>query len=281
VKTMKDIPDSTNLSIYDEKGALLPAKELVANSKISKRSILTIKARPKKEISAIMAFLNNFLPKRLTKEELIIRRIIPTKTTATLPNPAIFRACIDHMIFTKAYELEGIFRISASALQMQPFYASIEAGELDFTRAVSFHIVPASLKQYLRSFPFGLISPPLSVTMCNMLSDSKETLPFELAKLIPQIPKECKEVLHLLFEFLLKVIEHKDRSLMNEQNCAIVFGPSVVSFYGVDGDILIQSQKSIQLLYTLLVNYAQIFGPRTYLSRSACVIENSSNSSNS
>jgi len=271
VKAMKEIPDSTSLSIYDEKGALLPATELVANSKISKKSVLTIKARPKKEMSALMTFLNNFFPKRLTREELIIRRIIPTKTNTALPNPAIFRKCIDYMISTKAYEVEGIFRVSASALQMQPFYASLESGEMDFTKAVSLHIVPASLKQYLRSFPYGLIGPPLSTTMCNMLSESRETLPFELAKVVPQIPKECKEVLHLLFEFLLKVVEHKDCSLMNEQNCAIVFGPSVISFYGVDGDLLIQSQKSIQLLYTLLVNYAQIFGPRTYLSLSTSV----------
>lgn len=51
-------------------------------------------------------------------------------------------------------------------------------------------------------------------------------MPFELAKLVPQMSKQSREIICLLFEFLLKVVEHKSESLMNEQNCAIVFGPS-------------------------------------------------------
>jgi len=263
VKEMKQISDgAASLGVYNEKGALLASKDLILDSKISKKSVLTIKPRPKKEMNALLAFLNSFLTKRATKEELIVKKIIPTHTTAAQPNVEIFRKCIEYMDAAEAFKMEGIFRVSASSLHIQVFYATLESGDPDFSKAVGGHTVPAALKQYLRSFPYGLIGPPLSANMCAVLTGTKgASVPFELAKLVPQIPRQNREILNLLFEFLLKVVAHKNESLMNEQNCAIVFGPSVISYYGVDGDMLVQSQLSVQLLYLFLVNYEQIFGP--------------------
>lgn len=59
--------------------------------------MLTIKPRPKKEMNALFSFLNSFLPRRATKEELIVKKIIPTQATATMPRVDIFRKCLEHM----------------------------------------------------------------------------------------------------------------------------------------------------------------------------------------
>ncbi|KFM71917.1 Rho GTPase-activating protein 68F, partial [Stegodyphus mimosarum] len=57
---------------------------------------------------------------------------------------------------------------------------------------------------------------------------SIEKLPVAKSLILHRLPEDNYEILHYLFEFLVKVVDRSDLNKMTASNLAIVFGPNLL-----------------------------------------------------
>jgi len=134
------------------------------------------------------------------------------------------------------FKTEGLFRISASQLQVVSYIETIDDGnEVHFDPSQA-HLVCNLLKSYLRELPEPLIPYVLFDmfneigTMLNSNSPVDQILPKLKAALIAlnaQFPSHYK-LLQYLLGFFVKVANNSDANKMNPHNLGIVIEPNIL-----------------------------------------------------
>jgi len=227
--------------------------------------MLKIRPRTKK---VVKKQLNNLIARRPSRDELIAKHIITTKapetTVDSVPDVETIQRCVEFLVSTDAYKQEGLFRISAGAMNAKTFYESFRRHEPDFTMIESPHTVAGAIKQYFRGLPAGLIPLRVAIPMREAFQKHGDapTLFPELAELAKQLPKPNLIVIDSVFKLVLKVIENQETSKMNDINCSIVFAPNVFAF-DTNMDLMAQSQLQSKLVHIFFKHYNEIFGPAT------------------
>jgi len=257
---MERIEGPETHALFREDGDILIEKEYVSKYKLRDDDIVYVRPRIKK---AVKSALNSFLVRRPSRDDLLMANpnLLSTPQNSERPDVETVRKCVDYLISCEAYKLEGIFRISASHLNLKAFYETLRKKEPNFDIAETPHTVAAALKQYFRSLPAGLIplstAAPMRETF-KQYEQSDELIP-ELAKLAKQLPKANLEVIDLVFGLVLRVIENVATTKMEAGNCAIVFAPNVFAF-DTSMDLIEQSGIHSKLVQTFFTDYRAIFG---------------------
>eukprot|EP00026_Physarum_polycephalum_P004942 Phypoly_transcript_04968.p1 GENE.Phypoly_transcript_04968~~Phypoly_transcript_04968.p1 ORF type:complete len:610 (+),score=135.31 Phypoly_transcript_04968:108-1937(+) len=244
---------------------ILSEKEYLNKYKLKQNDVLKVRPRTKK---VVKKQLNNLIARRPSRDELISKNIIATKTAEatvdSVPDVETIQRCVEFLVSTEAYKQEGLFRISAGAMNAKTFYETFRKHEPDFTMIESCHTVAGAIKQYFRGLPAGLIPLRVAIPMREAFQKCGDTpdLYKELAELAKQLPKPNLIVIDSVFRLVLKVIENQEVSKMDDRNCSIVFAPNVFAF-DTNMDLMAQSQIQTKLVHIFFKHYEEIFGPAT------------------
>jgi hypothetical protein len=257
-----EVPETHAIFKDDE---ILVEKEYLNKYKLKQNDLLKVRPRTKK---VVKRQLNNLIARRPSRDELIARHIMATKapetTVDSVPDVETIQRCVEFLVTTEAYTQEGLFRISAGAMNAKLFYETFRKHEPDFTIIESPHTVAGAIKQYFRGLPAGLIPLRVAIPMreaFQRIGDKPELYP-ELAELAKQLPKANLQVIDYVFRLVLLVIKNKETSKMDERNCSIVFAPNVFAF-DTNMDLMAQSEIQTKLVLVFFHHYDEIFGPAT------------------
>lgn len=153
------------------------------------------------------------------------------------PVPHIVQRLASHLDSAKAYELEGIFRVSGNAAQVTFIRDSFDrAGigcEPDINLAMSSpHEVAGAFKMFFREMPeplftFDLYEPLLRAITQYSVDNNVDNYIQESGRLLKTLPRVHKDLLFFLLNFLTKYIAYSAKSKMTATNLAIVFAPNI------------------------------------------------------
>jgi RhoGAP domain/Variant SH3 domain/N-terminal or F0 domain of Talin-head FERM len=165
-------------------------------------------------------------------------------------------------IESKALDVEGIFRLSGSATEIQALKKKYNAGEqVDLNAVLDPHVVCGLLKLWLREMPEPLFTwvnyePLLAV---QMISDPDTKLRY-LRALIDGLPPVNRKLIQQLLFFTQKVIAHEGVNKMPIHNVATVFGPNLLkSIHEGATPIVEDTGKVLGVTSALILNADAIF----------------------
>mmetsp|Transcript_19495 Transcript_19495/g.74816 ORF Transcript_19495/g.74816 Transcript_19495/m.74816 type:complete len:687 (-) Transcript_19495:83-2143(-) len=154
-----------------------------------------------------------------------MKEVVARKSNQNRFMPRLVLACIQ-FLEAQAMELEGLFRISASASIVEYYKDQYDCGEeVTFDNIYDFHIPANLLKLYLREMPEPLFTFDLydRFVACGLTPDTNE-----LAAIMADLPVENYATSKLLFSFLHEVSTRSEVNKMGASNLATVFGPNLV-----------------------------------------------------
>ncbi|XP_035225614.1 rho GTPase-activating protein 1-like [Stegodyphus dumicola] len=146
------------------------------------------------------------------------------------PIPRVMRECIAYLDNDNALETEGIFRRSANTKIVQEVQSLFDEGKpVCFDDYGDIHVPAVILKTFLRELDEPILTFELyDEIMTFQELTSIEKLPVAKSLILHRLPEDNYEVLHYLFEFLVKVVDRSDLNKMTASNLAIVFGPNLL-----------------------------------------------------
>eukprot|EP00007_Cunea_sp_BSH-02190019_P000218 CAMPEP_0174249690 /NCGR_PEP_ID=MMETSP0417-20130205/43486_1 /TAXON_ID=242541 /ORGANISM="Mayorella sp, Strain BSH-02190019" /LENGTH=524 /DNA_ID=CAMNT_0015329559 /DNA_START=207 /DNA_END=1781 /DNA_ORIENTATION=- len=155
-----------------------------------------------------------------------------------------------------ALELQGLFRVPGSNAEIRQLRQRIDAGEeFDASTVDHLHTLGSLFKLYFRELPEPLVPHELYQTFVDAHDKSTETL----AELIAALPAENRALLAYLMSFLDEV-QASEGNLMNVQNLAIVFGPTILQPEMPTQATILQDMMKVNAVTALLImKHAELF----------------------
>lgn len=162
----------------------------------------------------------------------------------------------------KGMNIEGIYRKSGASSLVQnirdgfeqcPESCDISDPDLDI------HAVTSALKQYFRRLPTPLITYDVYEKIIDSGEISSQSARIEhLQKSLRGLPRVHRDVLEFLLFHLKRVVEHERENLMNSQNVAVVFAPTIMRPESIAREMT-DVQKKNEVLKYLVENCRQVF----------------------
>lgn len=126
---------------------------------------------------------------------------------------------------------EGLFRISASRLEVDTYRRAIDDGnEIDFS-TLQPHTVANLIKLYLRELPEPLLTFQLyekfQAVSLEIDPNPEESI-LKIRELLSFLPPCNKELIKQLTQFLARVSSFSEINKMNAENLGIVFEPTLL-----------------------------------------------------
>ncbi|OLY78114.1 putative Rho-type GTPase-activating protein 2 [Smittium mucronatum] len=162
--------------------------------------------------------------------------------------PSVAYRCIEYLDHKKAYNDEGIYRLSGSSKAIeflkQKFdynrdYNLLQVSEGNFSNSDSTssnggkiyfdtHTVASLFKLYLRSLPQNILTPTLFPFFSSLISIQNRTSKLKLSgQLVLSLPLPNYTLLRSLLAHLIRIIKHSSVNLMTLRNIGIVFSPTL------------------------------------------------------
>lgn len=154
-----------------------------------------------------------------------LREVVARKSNGHRFVPRLVLECVS-FLEQKAMDLEGLFRISASASIVEYYKDQYDSGEeVTFENIYDFHIPANLLKLYFREMPEPLFTFDLydRIVACGLKPETSE-----LSAIMAELPPEYYATTKLLFSFLYEVSLRSEVNKMGAANLATVFGPNLV-----------------------------------------------------
>lgn len=171
--------------------------------------------------------------------------------------PKIVPKCIEY-IEERALDVEGIFRLSGSAVLIQEYKQKFDTGEdVSFENESDPHAVAGLFKLYFRELPEpvmtwehyddfiiaeSIVNPGLRLRYLRYLIDNK-------------VPPISRALLRRLVSFLRRVNEHSEVNKMPIHNIATVFGPNLLRQKDANMLQMVEDTAQINNIVNLLINY--------------------------
>ncbi|XP_022235919.1 rho GTPase-activating protein 15-like [Limulus polyphemus] len=159
---------------------------------------------------------------------------------------------------------DGLYRVSGNLAQVQKLRLRVDQDDYSVLETVDdIHILTGALKLFFREMKEPLI--PVSCFLQIMDVLGKQTMERKLTsikEIIHSLPESNYETLKFLLCHLLRVEKCRERNLMDIQNLAIVFGPTLMSS---DSDLVNMALDVLhqnRVLEYLLLEFDQIFSAR-------------------
>ncbi|XP_076326801.1 rho GTPase-activating protein 12-like isoform X2 [Tachypleus tridentatus] len=172
--------------------------------------------------------------------------------------PNFVQRCIEKI---EQFDLttDGIYRINGNLAQIQKLRLHVDQDDYSILLTTEdIHILTGALKLFFREMKEPLI--PVS-TFGQLLEglgkQTKEKKFAAVTEVVQSLPKPNYETLKFLLNHLLRVEKHNQKNLMDTQNLAIVFGPSLMNFESSNMALDVMQQNRV--LEYLLLKFDHIF----------------------
>lgn len=156
---------------------------------------------------------------------------------------------------------DGLYRVSGNLAQVQKLRLRVDQDDYSVLETVDdVHILTGALKLFFREMREPLI--PVSCFLQIMDVLGKQTMNKKMTsikEIIHSLPEANYETLKFLISHLLRVEKCREKNLMDIQNLAIVFGPTLMSS---DSDLVNMALDVLhqnRVLEYLLLEFHQIF----------------------
>lgn len=178
--------------------------------------------------------------------------------------PYVVEHCIN-LLRERALEVEGIFRLSGSQVQIEKYRNEFNCGVLvDLSNEVDPHTIAGVLKLYFREMEEPLLTYDLYDSFISTQNERDRIKRARiLRKLVQGLPKGNKATLKYLISFLAEIVKHSDTNKMAVHNVATVFAPNILK--SSDGNILNVVQDSPLVnstISSLIEDYSIIFSDK-------------------
>lgn len=128
-------------------------------------------------------------------------------------------------------DMEGIYRKSGASSQIQAVRDGFERSpDYDISDPdLDIHAVTSALKQYFRKLPTPLITYNVYDKILETNDITPDSARIEaLQNCLKDLPRVHRDVLEFLMFHLKRVVKHEKENLMNSQNMAVVFAPTIM-----------------------------------------------------
>ncbi|XP_013776716.2 rho GTPase-activating protein 15-like isoform X2 [Limulus polyphemus] len=172
--------------------------------------------------------------------------------------PNFVQRCIEQI---EQFDLttDGIYRISGNLAQIQKLRLHVDQDDYSILQTTEdIHILTGALKLFFREMKEPLI--PVSTFSRLLEGLGKQTKEKKLAtvtEVVQSLPKPNYETLKFLLDHLLRVEKHQQKNLMDIQNLAIVFGPSLMN--SESNNMALDVMQQNRVLEYLLLKFDHIF----------------------
>ncbi|XP_077411050.1 rho GTPase-activating protein 12-like isoform X5 [Vanacampus margaritifer] len=177
--------------------------------------------------------------------------------------PKFVKMCIDHVENT-GLSTDGLYRVSGNLAVIQKLRFAVnhdEKVELDDSKWEDIHVTTGALKMFFRElseplFTYGSFDDFVNAIKCSEYKQKVNTI----KDLIKKLPKPNHDTMQVLFNHLLRVIDHGEANRMTTQGVAIVFGPTLLRPETETGNIAVHMVYQNQIVELILLEYESIFG---------------------
>jgi len=169
--------------------------------------------------------------------------------------PALVVKCINYLDNDRVLSVEGLFRLSGSAMLIDKYVARFDKGEdVDLSTEQDPHTVTGILKYYFRELPEPLMTFPLYdlFTLGAGIIDKSLQLRF-LHHLVNRLPPLHRSLLDYLFSFLVRVAANSDKNKMAPPNIATVFAPALLRRFDRDPMASMADSSKINAIVVVLI----------------------------
>jgi len=253
--------------LFTEQGTPILSGDSLIPHQIKDKDTLVFKRRetPKEgswDWDSVCSMLGNFL-KRPSAEELVAIKILsPAQSNEFEPlslNVDIIARCLLYLSNKKAYDVEGLFRISGPKHDVKLVYDTLKSdAEADLEWILNPHTVATVLKHYVRFLSPPLIPYKISSEIAFSISAGKRDIT-QIAALLQPLPSPNIQALHILVQFFNKMLELQHENKMSLQNIAIVWGPNLLAIDSPDMDIFMQPLVQSTFATMLITHFREVF----------------------
>ncbi|KAL6077464.1 Myosin IX [Balamuthia mandrillaris] len=180
--------------------------------------------------------------------------------------PAIVEQTVAYLETPERLKLEGLFRVSGSQNDVKRLKGDYLAGKkVDLTKVMDPHTVAGVLKIFFRESPAPLLTFELyDCWIAAVATPQGGNVARSIQQVLALLPSTNKKILERLMGLLHKIIQHADVNLMNVNNLAIVFAPTLLRPPGDQIDIAIQdSSHANNLIKYMIEQYETIFATQS------------------
>ncbi|KAJ6243224.1 rho/rac/cdc gtpase-activating protein [Anaeramoeba flamelloides] len=144
--------------------------------------------------------------------------------------PVVLCVLVSHLRRVNALNREGIFRIAGHKLRIGELKKIFDQGKIPNLRNVEMNDIAGLLKLFLRQLPDSLTTSALFDELISTIKITDKQTQIDKFKDIihHKLPQERQRLLKYLMEFLHEISLNEEKNLMNNENLAIVFGPSLM-----------------------------------------------------
>mmetsp|Transcript_11826 Transcript_11826/g.20239 ORF Transcript_11826/g.20239 Transcript_11826/m.20239 type:complete len:788 (+) Transcript_11826:52-2415(+) len=171
--------------------------------------------------------------------------------------PEIVPKCIEY-IEERALDVEGIFRLSGSAVLIQEYKQKFDNGEdVSFENESDPHAVAGLFKLYFRELPAPVMTWEHYDDFIIAESITNEGLRLRYLRYLidNKIPAISRALLRRLVSFLRRVNEHSEVNKMPIHNIATVFGPNLLRQKNANMLQMVEDTAQINNIVNILINY--------------------------
>jgi len=171
--------------------------------------------------------------------------------------PKIVPKCIEY-IEERALNVEGIFRLSGSAVLIQEYKQKFDQGEdVSFENESDPHAVAGLFKLYFRELPAPVMTWEHYDDFIIAESIQNEGLRLRYLRYLidNKLPPISRALLKRLVSFLRKVNEHSEENKMPIHNISTVFGPNLLRQKDANMLQMVEDTAQINNIVNLLINY--------------------------
>ncbi|KAH7132075.1 hypothetical protein B0J11DRAFT_428616 [Dendryphion nanum] len=148
-----------------------------------------------------------------------------------IPLPAVVYRCLEYLKAKKAYQEEGIFRLSGSNIVIKGLRDRFNnEGDIKLLAGEYYdvHAVASLLKLYLRELPASILTRELHIDFLKVLDmdeRSKKIQTFNV--LVHRLPRVNYELIRAISSFLIEIVDNAGQNKMTVRNVGIVFAPTL------------------------------------------------------
>ncbi|KAF7725144.1 hypothetical protein EC973_000396 [Apophysomyces ossiformis] len=202
-----------------------------------------INHRKKGQMNPFSLFCREKSPSLTSEDSIAVRQITDSKrifaapiehalqvqavfTSSGLRVPKIVHECFTE-IMMKGLEVEGLFRLSGSAVEINKLQNQFECGIPVDLASYDIHAVAGVVKKYFRSLPDAVIPDSYHYSFLKLVSEltSTEKVVSELACLIEKLPVTNYHLVRYIITLAGCIQQHVERNRMDAESLAIVFAP--------------------------------------------------------
>lgn len=203
--------------------------------------------------TSVSTFIGSFLKRRPTVADLP-RHVLEMMGAPLVPRSSVIIACISYLHAREAHILEGIFRLSGLATEVQAVCELFKRDTFDLNWVRNPHTVATALKQYCRVS--AILPSTVCATWANNMRESREDgeILDNILQGMSSLATENQFILSCLFSFLKLVLNNQEANKMAAHSLSVVWGPNLIHFHIPALDAFSEANIQATIMHIMLTH---------------------------